>query len=375
MKRLRAFTLVELLVVIAIIGILIALLLPAVQAAREAARRSQCTNNLKQLALAAHNYADVNKVLPPGETGTGTMWADNTPPRDSVNTNAQRLSTWVLLLPYYEQQGLYAQISGPLTVGGVVLPAWGRDPSTNTPGDTANAYFYPPWTVQIDVLMCPSDGKIRQKGANDQGRTNYRTSVGDSIYRGYARDGSAATCRGLFGLREACPFALITDGTSNTVMFSERLFGGNAALIKEGYATNVTSINTCASNRCAPLECINVRNPARPNEINTTYGTANWSGRRWASGIPQYTRFNTVLPPNSPACNDSGWDERNAVITASSNHPGGVNVAMADASVRFVSETIDAGNPALPEVLTGPSPYGVWGAMGSKEGGESVTAP
>ncbi|HPZ84614.1 MAG TPA: DUF1559 domain-containing protein, partial [Thermogutta sp.] len=161
----------------------------------------------------------------------------------------------------------------------------------------------------------------------------------------------------------------------NTVMFSERLFGGTPALIKEGYATNVTSFNTCTNNLCIPLECVNVRNPARPNEINTTYGTANWSGRRWACGIPQYTRFNTVLPPNSPACNDSGWDERNAVITASSNHPGGVNVAMADASVRFVSETIDAGNPALPEVQVGLSPYGIWGALGSKDGGESVAAP
>lgn len=245
--RLRAFTLVELLVVIAIIGILIALLLPAVQAAREAARRSQCTNNLKQLALAAHNYADVNKVLPPGQTGTGTLWGDNTPPADAVNTNTQRLSTWVLLLPYYEQQALYSQISGPLTVNGTILPAWGRAPTANDPGNPSNSRFYPPWTTQIDVLMCPSDGKIRQKGPNDQGRTNYRTSVGDSIYRGYARDGSPADCRGVFGLRDGCEFALITDGTSNTVMFSERLFGGNAVLIKEGYATNVTSFNSCTN--------------------------------------------------------------------------------------------------------------------------------
>ncbi|MCS7239578.1 MAG: DUF1559 domain-containing protein [Thermoguttaceae bacterium] len=372
MRRLfkfKGFTLVELLVVIAIIGILIALLLPAVQAAREAARRSQCTNNLKQLALAAHNYADTYKVLPPGEIGTGVMWGG-----DPVNTNTERLSTWVLLLPYYEQQSLYSQISQPLTASGVVLPPWGRDPSTNTPGDPANSRFYPPWTVQLPVLICPSDGKIGQKSAADQGRTNYRTSMGDCIYRGWARDGDPTTIRGLFGLRGGVPFSAITDGTSNTIMFSERLFGANAVLIKEGMATNVTSLNPNAA--VSPAECLQTKNPARPNEyLTSTYGTANWSGRRWASGIPQYTRFNTVLPPNSPACNDSTWDERNAVIPPSSNHPGGVNVALADGSVRFVSETIDAGNPTATEVRSGPSPYGVWGALGSKEGGESVSPP
>ena len=100
----------------------------------------------------------------------------------------------------------------------------------------------------------------------------------------------------------------------------------------------------------------------------------NWSGQRWCNGIPAYTAFQTVLPPNGPSCSDgSGWDERNTIITPTSNHPGGVSGAMADGSVRFISQSIDAGNPTLTEVsaVGGRSPYGVWGSMGSGRGGET----
>jgi prepilin-type N-terminal cleavage/methylation domain-containing protein len=361
--RRLGFTLVELLVVIAIIGILIALLLPAVQAAREAARRSQCTNNLKQLALAIHNYADTYKVFPPGEVGTGIMWGG-----DGNTTNIERLSTWVLTLPFYEQKPLYDQIAAPLVVGATTYPAWGPSPATNTP-------TYPPWLQQIPSLMCPSDGPIAGKGAGDAGRTNYRVSVGDSIYRGVAtgaagaRDG--ANPRGIFGLRSAIGFSAILDGTSNTVMLSERLFGSDPWRIQEGIAQNVTGLSANAA--LSPASCLTVIDPAVPGKYSATFSPANWSGRRWANGIVQYTRFNTVLPPNSPSCNDSTWDERNVVLTPSSNHPGGVNVAKADASVSFISETINAGNPTLTEVDSGPSPFGVWGALGSKAGRESYS--
>jgi prepilin-type N-terminal cleavage/methylation domain-containing protein/prepilin-type processing-associated H-X9-DG protein len=351
------FTLVELLVVIAIIGILIALLLPAVQAAREAARRSQCTNNLKQLALASHNYVDTYKVFPPGEIGTGVMWGG-----DGTNTNIERLSTWVLLLPYYEQQALYDQISGRLTVGTTTYPAWGPSPASNTPA-------YPPYRQQLTALVCPSDPNIQNKNANEAGRANYRVSVGDSIFRGYARD--AMSPRGIFGLRSQNDFNSITDGSSNTILMSERLFGGEPGLIKQGIARNVAGLNPGPP--LAPASCLATVDPLNPRQYQSSYSPANWSGRRWASGIVQYTRFNTVLPPNSPSCNDSNWDERNAVITPTSQHPGGVNVAFADGSVTFVSETINSGDPTRPEVTSGVSPYGVWGALGSKSGGETVS--
>lgn len=360
-RRRMGFTLVELLVVIAIIGILIALLLPAVQAAREAARRSQCTNNLKQLALACHNYHDTFKVLPPRQGGTGVYWGG-----DGVNTNTARLSGWVMLLPFFEQQALYDQIKGPLTVGTVTYPAWGPTTASDSPA-------YTPWTVQVNALVCPSDGAVTAKAATNAGRNNYRFSVGDSINRAWGRNGPP---RGLFGhhytAASAISFATITDGTSNTVMLSERLFGQDSIMIRQGYAQ--AALEPADSVRMAPAPCLAMIDPANPRQYTgTTYG---WSGRRWANGFPAYVGFNTVFPPNSPSCVSNNSSETcNFVIAPTSNHPGGVNVAMGDGSVTFISETINAGDPTLIEVTMGASPYGVWGALGSKAGGESVTLP
>jgi prepilin-type N-terminal cleavage/methylation domain-containing protein/prepilin-type processing-associated H-X9-DG protein len=362
-RRRAGFTLVELLVVIAIIGILIALLLPAVQAAREAARRSQCTNNLKQLALACHNYHDTHKVLPPRQTGTGLMWTG----ADHVNSNTGRVSGWVMLLPYIEQQALYGQISSPLTDGTTTYPAWGPTPNSNTPS-------YPPWRVQLNALLCPSDGNIIAKGANDAGRNNYRFSVGDSINRYWSRNGRPP--RGLFGHHfypdSIISFASITDGSSNTVMLSERLFGQDSIMIRQGYAQ--AGLETAENVRMAPAPCLAAVDPTNPKQYTGT--VYNYSGRRWAYGFPVYVGFNTVFPPNSPSCVSNTSNETcNVVIAPTSNHPGGVNVAMGDGSVTFTSETIESGDPTLIEVTMGPSPYGVWGALGSKAGGEAGGLP
>ena len=358
LKRFRrlGFTLVELLVVIAIIGILIALLLPAVQAAREAARRSQCTNSLKQLALAVHNYNDTHKVFPSRMTGTGETWG--TP---DWTTNRARLSGFVGLLPYIEEAPLFDWITGPVDVGGTIRPPYGPVP-------WVDGNSYPPWAQEIPALLCASDAAAERKAPAEIAHNNYRFSNGDSIQRDVCN--FHANPRGLFGSRSEISFRDIKDGSSNTAMLSEHLFGDKANVVGQGVASTGTIQYSFPA---SPAGCLTVIDPINPRlYLGTAY---NWPGRWAYCGQAVWTAFNTVLPPNSPTCISNlvqeGWWEDSCVIPPSSHHPGGVNLALGDASVRFISDTIDSGDPTLFEVTSGYSPYGVWGAIGSKEGGET----
>ena len=364
-SRLRGFTLVELLVVIAIIGILIALLLPAVQAAREAARRSQCTNNLKQLGLAVHNYTDVHKVFPPKKAGTSTTGTT------CAFANAGYGSGWMRLLPFYEQQALYNAWSSAQTYNGTSFTPYGP-----CPWDVWDDNYFP-YQQQVATLMCPSDPTIANKASNASGRTNYMFCVGDSVYYVNSSGPPAVTIghnestntRGIFANHAAkVTFASITDGTSNTAMLSERLYAGDSRRVGQG---NVYNLSGLASN---PSLCLSTLDPADPKRFASTYSVTNWSGR-WEHGSASHIGFTTILPPNSPSCADLGNDNStNGVWSPTSNHPGGVNMAMGDASVRFISETINAGDPTQPPPtsLSSQSPYGVWGALGTKDGGEPV---
>ena len=369
MKRIilrTGFTLVELLVVIAIIGILIALLLPAVQAAREAARRSQCTNQIKQIMLAVHNYHDTHKLLPPGycgtNPGTGGWGTTDTPP----GHNNGGLGPLPVLLPYFEQTALYDQITSPFTdPNGVVWSAWG--PYTmrgyyNSPGG------YIPWVTRMPVLCCPS-GSAMSSHNTDGARCNIVFSRGDSISGAH----TSADPRGPFVSGTADgknSFSDIKDGTSNTVGISERVvYNGDATDAKGGICQR-TSLNT------NPSACLGAID--QNGILITPYPSShdNIIGRSWAGGYMTATGFNTVLGPNQATCtNDRGeWDW--GIFPPSSYHPGGVNVSMMDGSVRFISETIDTGNlTAAQPSSSAPSPYGVWGALGSKRGGEPVSAP
>jgi prepilin-type N-terminal cleavage/methylation domain-containing protein/prepilin-type processing-associated H-X9-DG protein len=340
-----AFTLIELLVVIAIIAVLIGLLLPAVQKVRQAAARAQCTNNLKQLGLALHNYHDSNGHFPPGRGG----------PDSSQN----RLSAFVLLTPFYEQDNLYRLIFTPATYGGTYYA---------TPPVPWDGNFEPWWAqYQVKFLHCPNDvPQYDNRGGHLIASTNYAVCWGDAV-TGTGLDNTYHR-RGLFGPNTAVTILDVGDGTSNTLAISERAFfrPGTRDVLGNG-ALNIAGIKD------NPSLCLQTVDPtSRQYRADVTLNVYH-GGVRWNDGSAEFTGFNTVLPPNRPTCYSGGSSNTDGLFTAQSHHTGGVNALLADGSVHFIRDTIDAGNPSAPEALTGPSPYGVWGALGSINGGEAVS--
>ena len=353
----RGFTLVELLVVIAIIGILIALLLPAVQAAREAARRSQCTNNLKQLGIALHNYHDTYKAFPPLGGGTGDG--------NEATTNRLHLSGFAGLLPFMEQQALYDQVSSPQA--SPAYPAWGPVPWYGW-------NFYP-FHANVTAFRCPSDGTKESGHYTPFGNTNYNFCVGDQIrdtvwWNKYGAAVGSQRPRGIFGRVSYLTMADIKDGTSNTIAMSEQVVSEDHDQQNShgNYAESVGGLNT------NPIGCLAYKGSG--STITGASSIGEIRGVAWCWGTMMGVGFNTVLPPNSIGCTSgtSEWGQEN-VFPPDSYHPGGVNAALADGSVRFFSETIDTGDlTADCPTATGAkaSPYGVWGALGSRVGGEPV---
>jgi len=333
-SRIRGFTLVELLVVIAIIGVMVGLLLPAVQAAREAARRMACTNNFKQFGLGLHNYHDTFKVLPPRQGGSQT---------GTVN-NGSRLNGLVGLLPFIEQAPLYDSIAGPLTIGATTYPPMGPVPWTGG---------YTPWLAQVPMFICPSEAMHRSSDAI--GKHSYKFCSGDSL------NVNTALPRGVFGYYSRVGFKDILDGTSNTIFMSERAFPMSG--------TDINNTGT-GPNLSLPTEC-----NAQFDRVTLLYATGNqdWSGRRWCDGGGGFAGFNTILPPNSPSCAHNNHDAQNGFYSASSRHPGGVHILLADGATRFVSDSIDTGNQAVNANVTGgASPYGIWGRLGTRAAGETI---
>ncbi len=365
-SRRNGFTLVELLVVIAIIGILVGLLLPAVQAAREAARRMQCSNNLKQLGLAVLNYESAFKAMPPRKGGTGSPFIGSA----RNNSNGNRLSGFVFLLPYMEQSAMYNQIQGGDPTG-TATGFTGPGGPTVAAGGPAAWVGWSVWNRSPIALECPSDGPVFNQSANVR-TNNYAFSIGDTITR--ARD--IPDPRGVFGAQIYNKLSTMTDGTSNTILFSERLkanFGLSNVVANQIKTTlgTATGINGIIA---SPAICLTT---ASGQYFNGGLVVKGRFGSLWTDGQAERVSFNTVLGPNKPSCTndsngnaDSGGGAFGLIIPASSSHTGGVNVAMGDGSVHFVSEAIDTGNLAAPEQVNGQSPYGVWGALGSKSGGE-----
>lgn len=348
-RRRRAklgFTLIELLVVIAIIAILVALLLPAVQQAREAARRSQCKANLKQMALGLHNYHDVHTIFPPlfvgGHIGNtfGDRWL---------------ISATVAVLPYIDQAGMFDQISADRdAAGGNLTYPWDGN--------------YQPWRMNLPSMICPSD----TLAPSATGKINYRYSTGRYNHRMRSIDDryswGGTRVDGIFGVAESAKIRDIIDGTSNTIMIGERCQGfelrdevisgiGHNANMNDGSGGGVTASNIQQmADECLAL--VDSNNPAifSPG----TFATMEYPGGRWPDGRTYFSSIQTTLPPNSPSCIGGGgtWDGDYALMSASSRHTGGAHMGMCDGAVKFIGDNID---------------LSLYRSLGSRAGGEDIS--
>ncbi len=326
-RSVRGFTLIELLVVLSIVGVLTALLLPAVQAAREASRRQQCLQNLKQLALAFHNYSDQHRVLP---FGVG-------PDRDPVISSKgaaddRRFSAWSQLLPFLDQAPLFQQINFQVAPFHPYFSAQtgpGGDLGVN--GQAAS--------TKLAILRCPSD---LDRMTFPWGTNSYRTCSGSTW--------SARRGNGIFWQASSTRWCEVTDGLSSTVIVSERATGTGLAtgVDPKSDLYNVPGLWTEGSFRdmCSVQSTSSVVGLQADGD----------GGQTWLEGNMNWTRYNHVLGPNLISCkNGSTWD--GVIMNATSQHPGGVCVALADGSVRFVSENID---------------QETWSSLGSRNGNEII---
>ncbi len=302
--RRRGFTLVELLVVIAIVGVLLSLLLPAVQSAREAARRASCTNNLRQLGVAMQNFHDTNGYLPPGRNG---------PPPHIFSAQAY-------LLPFVEEGSLQGQIDfdqSPTTVviGGVVYSG------------AANAWA---GAQAVPVLQCPSDTEPGRVYGSDYGATNYVANVGS----GRIDVGTITKSDGVFFRESHVGFNQITDGTSHTVAFSERMLGpGTTYAAGTPLPGQFVGLYILELFSASPVSDTNCGQPT-----NGSWYAAR--GAKWILGNYGNTLYNHHLAPNANTWDCMNLPQQQGYLAARSYHREGVNVLFCDSSVRFVDDTI-----------------------------------
>ena len=356
----RGFTLIELLVVIAIIAVLIALLLPAVQSAREAARRAQCTNNLKQLGIAIHNYHDIHGALPP----TGQVAAQPSAGQYPAMPHTQDFGMKVKLLPHMEQSPLYNAINFAATAW-IVDTGRGRTYYANT--TVLNA--------QVSTFLCPSDPNQGRKSQTrlgvtltSMGSTNYPNNLGTNRYLNNNRFTGPAYVLGAANntaITPVCSFRSITDGLSNTAIFSEYV-KGRAAGTGSGqdglHMMYYAQVKWSAQGRNIGAEKFFHNACQQATLRQGSEKGSRWlvDDCRWGGGYAHTTT------PNTRACfyqngggNPAQGEATFTMLGASSFHPGGVNVLRLDGSVKFIKSSIN---------------YNTWTALGTKDRGEIISA-
>jgi prepilin-type N-terminal cleavage/methylation domain-containing protein/prepilin-type processing-associated H-X9-DG protein len=313
----RAFTLIELLVVLAVIGILIALLLPAVQVAREAARRMTCASHLSQIGQALHNYHELHRVLP---FGCGTDYDGLV---SSLGTlRDRRYSAQSQILPQLDQPNVYERIHFDVAPFAPYVNSGAFNPGCIASGGLSATNGKAAVTT-IGVFLCPSDiDRLKSMW----GHNNYRSCNGSGWH---GRNGN-----GMFGQNSSVNFGMVSDGLSNTAMFSERCKGTWDHDIYDPLA-DIYDIAGIWSEATFSEFCLSL-SPA----VAATYPQNIDSGQNWLEGNFNWTRYNHLMPPNHVSCkNGFTWD--GVGMAASSRHRGGVNVLFGDGRVRFISEVID----------------------------------
>ncbi len=352
--RRQAFTLIELLVVIAIIGVLIALLLPAVQAAREAARRAQCTNNLKQMGIALHNYHATVNCFP-----VGFLYPDSLPtsgPLTNVPQLHYRWSVLALMSPFLEQTNLYNALNmnwpiaaGPGGTAGT--PAWTPFPANTTV-----------MVMSVNSFLCPSDGQpagvfVASTYSVLSGPSNYHFCTGDGSPAS-ANPGDAGVtvpANGAFVMRMPQSIATILDGSSNTAAGSEQLLGS-------GVGSSTTQTGSTPPGMVARAAAISTT-PLPPN-TGCNGSVTGWrldKGYAWWDGDYRSGLYNHYLAPNSKLydCWQSSPPHNPAIKAARSNHAGGVNLLFCDGHVTFVKDSVS--------LIT-------WRALSTRAGGEVISS-
>ena len=363
----RAFSLVELLIVATIVFLLLGISLSGLQASRESSRRLSCAANLRELGLGLLHHHQALGVLPPSWGGPDStcalQWGSPPAVKPFPFPGVGLASGFVMLLPYIGESNVWAAIESaqwPFIHHGVYASA------------------------RIPMLLCPSDPSPRSH--------NYLFSIGDR-HRGFwtssqkppAEDAAfQSTLRGLFGLQSQVRLESVRDGLSHTIALSEcvkprrlgrtvpadetvagvRYYAHGEAVVNDRHAVSFSDQT--------PSDCLASFADGRFQPGTTLFVVERSPGWLWSKGNHAYVSFSTVLPPNAPRCSDM---ETQGSLTPQSLHPGGVFGLMADGAVRFIADDIDAGDPSLPDRQTGPSPYGVWGALGSRAGAEVASLP